>query len=125
LWYANKKKTQSQQARLKPMIENDRQRISIEKEQKVNFVDISNSSLPAFEKITSVLVVPFTPDGLIVCALLPRGIDLPGGHVQINEQTCEETARREAMEEAGITLGKLQLLKVLQSDYFGSLSIYC
>lgn len=102
------------------MIENDRQRVIVEKGKKVNLVDIGNSFLPPFEKITSVLVVPFTADGLIVCALLPRGIDLPGGHTQKNEQNCEETARREAIEEAGITLGKLQLLTVLQSDYLGS-----
>ncbi|MBN3895740.1 MAG: NUDIX domain-containing protein [Nostoc sp. NOS(2021)] len=97
-----------------------RKKTIIQTGQKVNFVDIGSSFLPAFEKITSVLVVPFTKDGLIVCALLDRGIDLPGGHVEVGEFTCEETARREVMEEVGVTLGELKLVKVIQSDYYGS-----
>ena len=88
--------------------------------QKVNFVDIGSSFLPTFEKITSVLVVPFTKDGLIVSALLDRGIDLPGGHVEVGEFTCEETGKREVMEEVGVTPGDLKLVKVIQSDYYGS-----
>jgi 8-oxo-dGTP diphosphatase len=102
------------------MSQSDRQKTIIQTGQKVNFVDLGNSFLPAFEKITSVLVVPFTQDSLIVCALLDRGIDLPGGHVQIGEFTCEETARREVMEEVGVSLGELKLVKVIQSDYYGS-----
>jgi 8-oxo-dGTP pyrophosphatase MutT (NUDIX family) len=102
------------------MSESDRLHTIIQAGQKVNFVDLGNTFLPAFEKITSVLVVPFTQDGLIVCALLDRGIDLPGGHVQIGEVTCEETARREVMEEVGVSLGELKLVKVIQSDYYGS-----
>ncbi|MEH1962959.1 MAG: NUDIX domain-containing protein [Nostoc sp.] len=96
-----------------------RKKTIIQTGQKVNFVDIGSSFLPAFEKITSVLVVPFTKDGLIVCALLDRGIDridLPGGHVEVNEFTCEETAKREVMEEVGVTLEELKLVKVIQSD---------
>lgn len=102
------------------MSQSDRQKTIIQTGQKVTFVDLGNSFVPPFEKITSVLVVPFTQDGLIVCALLERGIDLPGGHVQIGEFTCEETARREVMEEVGVSLGKLKLVKVIQSDYYGS-----
>ncbi|BAY13914.1 NUDIX hydrolase [Calothrix sp. NIES-2098] len=102
------------------MSESDRQKTIIQAGQKVNFVDLGNSFLPAFEKVTSVLVVPFTQDGSMVCALLERGLDLPGGHVQIDELTCEQTARREVMEEVGVSLGELKLVKVLQSDYYGS-----
>ncbi|MFN6461473.1 MAG: NUDIX hydrolase [Nostoc sp. DedVER02] len=102
------------------MSEKDCRKTVIQTGQKVNFVDIGSSFLPAFEKITSVLVVPFTKDGLIVCALLDRGIDLPGGHVQIGELTFEETARREVMEEVKVTLGELKLVKFIQSDFYGS-----
>ncbi|MEH1791211.1 MULTISPECIES: NUDIX hydrolase [unclassified Nostoc] len=102
------------------MSEKDFRKTVIQTGQKFNFVDIGSSCLPAFEKITSVLVVPFTKDGLIVCPLLDRGIDLPGGHVQIGEINCEETAKREVMEEVGVTLGELKLVKVIQSDYYGS-----
>ncbi|AFY35507.1 NUDIX domain-containing protein [Calothrix sp. PCC 7507] len=96
------------------------QRTIIEAGQKVKFVDLGTSFTPAFDKITSVLVVPFTQDGLIICAHLDRGIDLPGGHVEVDELTCEVTARREVMEEVGVTLGELKLVKVIQSDYYGS-----
>ncbi|OUL19481.1 NUDIX hydrolase [Nostoc sp. RF31YmG] len=102
------------------MSESDRKKTIIQAGKNVNFIDLGNTCLPAFEKITSVLVVPFTQDGLIVCALLNRGIDLPGGHVQIGEFTCEETARREVVEEVGVSLGELKLVKVIQSDYYGS-----
>lgn len=86
-----------------------RKKTMIQTGQKVNFVDIGSSFLPAFEKITSVLVVPFTKDGLIVCALLDRGIDIPEGHVEVGEFTCEETGKREVIEEVGVTLGELNL----------------
>ena len=64
-------------------------------------------------------VVPFTDEGLIVTALLQRGVDLPGGHVQDGERTIEEVARRKAIEEAGITLREVHAAEVLQSDYYG------
>ncbi|RCJ19598.1 NUDIX hydrolase [Nostoc minutum NIES-26] len=101
------------------MSESDRRKTIIQAGQKVNFVDLGTSFIPAFEKITSVLVVPFTRDGLIVSAHLTRGIDLPGGHIKVGEFSCEETARREVLEEVGVTLGELQLVKVIQSDYYG------
>jgi 8-oxo-dGTP pyrophosphatase MutT (NUDIX family) len=88
--------------------------------QKVNFIEQGSSFIPVFEQITSVIVAPFTSDGLLVCALLPRGIDLPGGHIQVNENSCEETARREALEETGVTLSDLQVVQVIESDYYGN-----
>ena len=51
--------------------------------------------------------------------MLDRGIDLPGGHVETEDTSVEETVRREALEEAGIELGPLVLASVIESDYFG------
>ncbi len=98
----------------------DRRRTEYRPGELVNFVLLEPDVLPPFEKITSVGVIPFTQDGKIVAALLERGVDLPGGHVQETEQTIEETARREVLEEVGVTLKELTVVKVIQSDYYGS-----
>src|ERR1043166_6581527 len=97
----------------------DRRRPAIRPGQQVNFVLLEPHLIPPFDTITSVAVVPFTPDGRIVAALLDRGVDLPGGHVQETERTIEETARREVMEEVGITLKDLFAVNIIQSDYYG------
>jgi 8-oxo-dGTP diphosphatase len=98
----------------------DRRRTVLREGQAVRFVHLGSGFVPPFEQVTSVCVVPFTADGKIVAALLDRGPDLPGGHVQEHERTPEETARREALEDAGITLGDLVVAQVVQSDYYGS-----
>ena len=69
--------------------------------------------------VTSAAVVPFLTDVRIVAAVLDRGIDLPGGHVEAEDTSIEETVRREALEEAGIEVGPLVLASVIESDYFG------
>ena len=98
----------------------DRRRIVLSRSHRVNFVNLGPSFEPPFEQVTSVSVVPFMSDGRLVVALLDRGPDLPGGHVREDERTLEETARREAFEEASITLADLVVAEVIQSDYFGS-----
>lgn len=75
--------------------------------------------MPDFEQVTSVSTVAFTADGRIIATEENRGPDVPGGHVQEGEETAEETARREALEEAGITLGALAYLGAIQSDHYG------
>ena len=86
----------------------------------VTFVQLDPEFVPPFERVTSVSVVPFTDDGRIVAALLRRGVDLPGGHVQEGETSAEQVARREALEEAGIGLRDIRIALVTQSDYYGS-----
>jgi hypothetical protein len=76
--------------------------------------------IPPFKQVTSVSVIPFTTDGGIVATVEKRGPDFPGGHVAVGEKSCEETARRESLEEAGITLGELQLVRAIESDLYGS-----
>lgn len=76
--------------------------------------------VPPFAQVTSVSVIPFTTDGGIVATEDKRGPDFPGGHVAEGESTAEETARRESMEEAAITLGELQFVRAIESDLYGS-----
>lgn len=85
-----------------------------------NFKLCEPGFVPSFEAVTAVAVLAFTPSGELVAAEEHRGPDLPGGHVQVGENSAEETARREAAEEAGITLGAITFLRAIESDRYGS-----
>lgn len=100
--------------------DNDRRRTQTIKGKQVTFTLLPATTVPPLDKVTSVAVVPFTDKGEIVLALLDRGADIPGGHMHKGETTLEQTARREAMEEAFITLGPLKTALVIQSDFYGS-----
>lgn len=76
--------------------------------------------VPPFDQVTSVSVVIFTADGGMVATEDKRGKDLPGGHVAEGESSCEETAGRESMEEAGVTLRNLRFLRAIESDFYGT-----
>ncbi|WP_239405012.1 NUDIX hydrolase [Frankia sp. Cj3] len=78
----------------------------------VTLTCLGASTEPPFDAVTS--------DGLLVAADLARGLDIPGGHVQQHEKTIEQTVRREAWEEVRVRLGKLTLVEVIESDYFGA-----
>lgn len=87
---------------------------------KTNFRLREAGFVPPFDAVTAVSTIAFTADGHIVAAEENRGPDLPGGHVQEGENSAEETARREADEEAGIELGAITLLRAIESDRYGS-----
>lgn len=87
---------------------------------KANFRLREPGFVPPFEQVTSVAVIPFTADGDMVATEDKRGKDLPGGHVAEGENSCEETAVREALEEAGVTLRDLRFLRAIESDLYGS-----
>jgi len=72
------------------------------------------------EKVTSVAVVPFDAEGNIAVAMLDRGLDIPGGHVQKGETSLAQTASREALEEVFITLDKTKISCVIESDLYGT-----
>jgi 8-oxo-dGTP pyrophosphatase MutT (NUDIX family) len=78
------------------------------------------ASLITFAQITCVVVLPFTLDGNLVAVRLQRGLDIPGGHVQVHETSIEQVARRETLEEAAVILGELYITGIIESDYFGS-----
>ena len=66
------------------------------------------------EEISSVLVVPFAADGKVVAVRNKRGWDLTGGHVEPYDKDIEAAARREAREEANITLGELHPIGTIE-----------
>lgn len=76
--------------------------------------------VPPFDQVTSVSVVIFTAHGSMVATDDKRGKDLPGGHVAEGEDSCEETACRESLEEAGVTLRNLRFLRAIESDLYGT-----
>lgn len=97
---------------------NDILRVSLNgREFTLRFLDPDAPYDPA--AVTSAAVVPLLSDGRIVTAMLDRGIDIPGGHVEAEDASIEGTVRREAIEEAGIELGPLVLASVIELDYFG------
>ena len=98
----------------------DRKRTELVKGKKVNFTYLPPNEVRDFAKVTSVCVIPFTEDGQMVATIIDRGIDFPGGHVQEGEQTLQETADREAMEEACITLHPIKVVSYVESDFYGS-----
>jgi 8-oxo-dGTP diphosphatase len=66
--------------------------------------------------IWAVGVVPFTDSGDVVTVRLRRGIEIPAGGIEPSDADLEATARREAWEEARITLGRLELAQLARVD---------
>ncbi len=97
----------------------DRRRTTPPVGRRVTFTPLDPGVLPSAEQVTSVAVVPFAASGELVAVLLDRGVDLPGGHVREDEDSLEETARREAWEEARVELGPLVPAQVIRSDLYG------
>lgn len=98
----------------------DRKRTELVKGRTVNFTYLPPHEVRDFAKVTSVCVIPFTDDGQMVATIIDRGIDFPGGHVQEGETTLQQTADREAMEEACITLHPLKVVSYIESDFYGA-----
>lgn len=85
---------------------------------RVTLTPVPKDFIPPFEQVTSVGVIAFTREGKVAVTLQSRGFDIPGGHVQRGDRSLEETARREALEEARVTLGKVEYLGALRSNYY-------
>lgn len=98
----------------------DKRRTVITDKQQADFVLLPPSFVPPFDQVTSASVVPFMHDGQIVAVEENRGLDIPGGHVQVGETSFEETARRETLEEIGATLEELKVVAIIQSNYYGN-----
>jgi 8-oxo-dGTP diphosphatase len=75
------------------------------------------AAVPHRRQVSVVMIVPFAADGEVVAVRLRRGVELPGGHVLPEDASLEDAARREAWEEARITLGPLAVAQVIRVDY--------
>lgn len=72
-------------------------------------VELSFSTCPFEEKARHVLVICQSNDGWLLTRHKIRGLEFPGGKVELGE-TLEETAHREVYEETGATLANLERL---------------
>ena len=68
-----------------------------------------------YPEITAVTVIPWTRDRRLVAVMLERGLDFPGGHLEVEDLSVQAAARREAWEEAAIRLGTFALVGHLRS----------
>ncbi|MFS8105121.1 NUDIX domain-containing protein [Lentzea alba] len=67
--------------------------------------------------VYGVAVVAFSGDDELVMVELDRGIEVPAGTVEDTDESLEHTARREAWEEACITLGELHLVQLMRVEW--------
>lgn len=61
---------------------------------------------PGLQPLRGVLLFAFFGERVVLCDIVGRGWSVPSGHIQEGE-TPEQAIRREAQEEAGITLSRL------------------
>jgi 8-oxo-dGTP diphosphatase len=73
---------------------------------------------PPKELVTAVEVIAHRGDKLALVSVRGWGWDLPGGHVESGESPAE-AVRREATEEAGITIGPVTVVGCYELTQFG------
>jgi 8-oxo-dGTP diphosphatase len=95
----------------------DKRRVDSELADAAQFSLIEPQLEIRFDSVTSVCVLAFTKSANhLIAVLLPRGLDIPGGHVTTYDESIEATARREAMEEAAISITAPILIGYLESN---------
>lgn len=65
------------------------------------------------QPLRAVLLFAFFGDRVVLCDIAGRGWSVPSGHIQEGE-TPEQAIRREAQEEAGITLNRVEPIGLYQ-----------
>lgn len=67
--------------------------------------------------VFGVSVVAFSGADEIVMVDLARGLEIPAGGVEDTDENLEATVRREAWEEARVTLGEVRLAQLVRVDW--------
>lgn len=80
---------------------------------------IITQNQPDVQLITSVFVLAFKKDKLLLTNLRKRGWDIPGGHIELGE-TPDIAAHRELLEETGAKVGKLDFLGYEEISLLGN-----
>lgn len=80
------------------------------------FSFIPSHALPKDLSLTAVLLLCFQNDNVLLVHV-PRGWGIVAGHIEKGE-TAEEAAKREALEEAGITINSLNLIGYLKAKKY-------
>ena len=93
----------------------DKRRDYVNDKRPVSFVLREAGFVPDFERVTSCAVVAFNEEGKLVTAYEHGGPDFPGGHVRIDEDTAEQTVRRESLEEAGIIISEPKHVRAIEA----------
>jgi 8-oxo-dGTP pyrophosphatase MutT (NUDIX family) len=84
---------------------------------------MAGSSLPAGADVTAVAIVACLGEKILFIRN-KRGWDIPGGHVEPTDNTLEETAKRELLEEAGAECGNFKLVGYMISDFYPGRETY-
>ena len=91
----------------------------------INARSLGPVALPDIAKLITAHVVPITSDGNVIAVnIIGRGWDIPGGHIDDGEPSPVVALRREASEEAQITVTAPILIDILElkSDSLGYLA---
>lgn len=82
------------------------------------FTFLSPDEIINEERVTAVLLVPFTEsrEQIITIDHHKRGIDIPSGHVEPDDKSFHDTARRELKEETGAEIGQVTPIIIMESQ---------
>lgn len=90
----------------------------VEAEGREWFVQIVRAeSLPPEAEVTAVAIVACLDDKVLFIRN-ERGWDIPGGHVEETDESPEQTAKRELLEETSAECGELKLVGYMVSDFY-------
>lgn len=96
----------------------------VKPEERKWFVQIVKSeSLPPHAEVTAVATVACLGDKILFIRN-KRGWDIPGGHVEEIDESIEQTAKRELLEEACAECGEFRLVGYMISDFYPDRETY-
>ena len=81
---------------------------------------LTDETAPAELTATAFVVPLFDNDDMLLAQNTRRGVEIPGGHVDPDE-TFEQAARREAIEEVGVLLNDLHAIGYMRMTCTGAM----